>query len=121
MAHYGARLFAFVIAEGPYLLSDDQLVLAAAAGVRASADRGIAPQLADRLSHYRHNIAAVQRIRAAMLPAEPVTLAGGIVPHVPNVGPMAPLSPVPRVQPPSGDAIRLSPAQRQAVSDNIAF
>ena len=102
VSHYGARVLAYLIADDGYGFVDDaglDLADAAAAGM-ATAD--LAPATRERLSETRHRIARVLKSRhnerRAAESAAPAPAPAGPS----NDGPMAPLAPAPRTNPPAG-------------------
>jgi hypothetical protein len=108
VSHYQIVAFTHVIAGGAHGLTDDQLDQAEAGGVQASTARGLSPDLADRYTHARHTIATIKLGRAALAAPGPESVQPVTVTDRPNLGPMAPLMPVPIVRPPSGQAVEIA-------------
>lgn len=100
----GLAILAFVIETGvTATITDLDLERADHAGSFASGAPGMAPIAYDRVSHARRLIADAVRTRAKLYTATEARMAGGVAPHKPDLGPMAPLLDRPIVRPPSGD------------------
>jgi hypothetical protein len=106
---YGARLFQWLLTDdaSTATMSDDQLELAGYAAIGVSA-RTTDPHLADVFSRVRHVIARMLTNRAELraLVASDAAIAAPAVSATPqsdrpNEGPMAPLAPRPRTNPPA--------------------
>ncbi len=119
--HYGARLLAWLLqTDGcTATLSDDALELACYAGVGASA-RATDPAVLQALTDLRHWLEVARHHRTVAKTVQD-TIARSQMPAAaqgadrPNEGPMAPLVPRPRVNPPAGSYARVGP------QDDIAF
>lgn len=103
-AAYGRALFAHVLTCGyDSTLTDEQIDLA----LHASAAFLSAPYsdlVRTRVTDTRRMLSRTQVRRAV---ADVVAMPGGVTPDQPNIGPMAPLSPVPTVRPPGGVSLEI--------------
>src|SRR5215831_19208217 len=114
--HYGLRAFAFVVEHGiTATLPDDALQLATHVYRVAIARPDLLPATLDRFADADRAINATIRRRAALaheLEAPELFAAAGH--DKPNLGPMAPLSPRPIVNPPAPARVALQPALQRA-------